>query len=448
MERKYLSKLIDWKDDPHRKPLMIWGARQVGKSYLVEELFAKVYFPERYLKIDLSDDVEFVNYAEKNSNLTKVLQYIELHYNFHADSEHLLFFDEAQECPSVVKMMKHFCENRRDIPVIVSGSLVRLRLRRESKISKKGFLFPTGKMNELTVYPLTFDEFLYNFNKNKFDYLQSHFAKKETLDSTLHEEFMDDFRIYMFIGGMPEVVNTFLYYKDDTIKALQKAEEKLKEIYDEYLADMDLYQASIESIVRTRLIYNDIFKQLNKENKNFKITSTIPALKNRDAANPYFWLTTSKVVLQSFCVKETVTLPLLKENDSLFRLYLSDVGMFARQSHLSYKTFLLDKSNSLSGVHYENYIAEELTAHAYGLYYWKGKRNSELEFLIDVSGEVVAIDSKKSRGTLDSLKEFRTHNKKTLAIKVSQNNYGFDEANNILTLPFYYFTFYLNSLNA
>ena len=109
MRRKYLNDLIEWMNDPRRKPLMVSGARQVGKSYLIEELFAKEYYKNKYLKIDLSDDVDFVEFAENNSNLEKVLEYIQLHYNFIPDENHLLIFDEAQECPSIVKMKRITC---------------------------------------------------------------------------------------------------------------------------------------------------------------------------------------------------------------------------------------------------------------------------------------------------------------------------------------------------
>jgi predicted AAA+ superfamily ATPase len=287
MRRKYLNDLIEWMNDPRRKPLMVWGARQVGKSYLIEELFAKEYFKDRYLKIDLSDDVDFAEFAENNSNLEKVLEYIQLHYNFIPDENHLLFFDEAQECPSIVKMMKHFNEKRRELPVIVSGSLVRLRIHRDSKKTNKKFLFPVGKINQLYVYPLTFDEFLMNYNENKYNYVKNHFETKEPIDKILHDELIDDFRTYMFIGGMPEVVDTFLAYKDK-ISAFKAANKKIKEIYDDYLDDMGLYQTSTESIIRSRLVYNDIYKQLNKENKNFKISQTVENVKNRDMINPYF----------------------------------------------------------------------------------------------------------------------------------------------------------------
>ena len=447
MKRKYLSKLEEWVQKPDRKPLMVWGARQVGKSYLVEELFAKKFFKGRYLKIDLSDEDDFVEYAENNSNLGKVLDYIELHYHFVPDKDHLLFFDEAQECPSIVKMMKHFCEKRRDIPLIVSGSLVRLRINRDSKKANKTFLFPVGKINQLYVYPMTFDEFLANYDSNMYEYVKRKFESKDLIDQYIHQELMDVFRTYMFVGGMPETVQTFLDYKDKKIRAYKETSKKLQEIYDDYLADMGLYQTSTESMIRSRLIYKDIYKQLNKENENFKISNTIENAKNRDMINPYFWLTTANVVLQSFCLKEKITLPLIEDESSIFRFYLSDVGMFTHQSGLDYERFLIDKDNALSGIYYENYVATELVARRYPLFYWKGKRSSEFEFIMNIDNSIVAIDAKRGKNNLNSLEEFRNHNKTDLIIKVSSNQYGYNEDQKLLTLPFYFFSFYLNSLS-
>lgn len=447
MKRKYLSKLEEWIQKPDRKPLMVWGARQVGKSYLVEELFAKKFFKDRYLKIDLSDEDDFVEYAENNSNLGKVLDYIELHYHFVPDKDHLLFFDEAQECPSIVKMMKHFCEKRRDIPLIVSGSLVRLRINRDSKKANKTFLFPVGKINQLYVYPMTFDEFLANYDSNMYEYVKRKFESKDLIDQYIHQELMDVFRTYMFVGGMPEAVQTFLDYKDKKIRAYKETSKKLQEIYDDYLADMGLYQTSTESMIRSRLIYKDIYKQLNKENENFKISNTIENAKNRDMINPYFWLTTANVVLQSFCLKEKITLPLIEDESSIFRFYLSDVGMFTHQSGLDYERFLIDKDNALSGIYYENYVATELVARRYPLFYWKGKRSSEFEFIMNIDNSIVAIDAKRGKNNLNSLEEFRNHNKTDLIIKVSSNQYGYNEDQKLLTLPFYFFSFYLNSLS-
>lgn len=451
MKRKYLDDLIKWNDDPQRKPLMVWGARQVGKSYLIEELFAKVYYKGRYKRIDCSDDSDFVNYVLNNDKLSKVLEYIEIQYDFKPDKDHLLIFDEAQECLPIVKMMKHFCEQRRDIPVIVTGSLVRLKILRDAH--KRGgyanntkFLFPVGKINQLYMYPLTFDEFLMNFNNKAYEYLKRSFKNNEQIDFLMHKNLMDMFNDYLFVGGMPEVVDTFLSNQHNRLVAFEKVVEKTKEIYDDYLADMDLYQASPESIIRSRSIYKDIYKQLNKENKNFKFSLTENGAKSRDMANPIGWLVTAKVVNQSFLLKEKVTSPLIKDEDSLMRLYLSDIGMFAYQSGLNAKAFLSDKDNALSGIYYETFVSTELIARGFELFYWKGKRDSELEFIVNVGTRIIPIDVKKGKDKMTSLEEFRQHNKKDIAIKISSNQYGYDKQLKLLTVPFYYVSFLLDNL--
>ena len=451
MERKYLSKLIDWKFDETRKPLMVWGARQVGKTYLIEELFAKKYFTNKYLRIDCSDDSKFVDFVFSNSKLSDVLEYIQIQYDFKADKDHLLIFDEAQECLPIIKMMKHFCEQRRDIPVIVTGSLVRIKILRDAhKRGKLGgelkFLFPVGKINQLYMYPLTFDEFLYNANSQAYEYLKRHYKSKEPIEYVMHEKLMNIFNDYLFVGGMPEAVDAFFLAKKNGKPAYEIAIERIKEIYDDYLADMDLYQASPESIVRSRMIFKDIYKQLNKENKNFKFSLTESGAKGRDMASPISWLVMGNVVKQSFLLKERVTLPLIKAEDSLTRLYLSDVGMFTYQSGINTKNFVKDKNNVLTGIFYENYLAVELTARGFELFYWKGKNDNEFEFIVSDGNQIIPIDVKKGKNKMNSLKEFRNHNKNDLAIKVSSNQYGFMKEQGILTVPFYYVPFLLDDL--
>ena len=451
MKRKYLDELIAWKDSEYRKPLILWGARQVGKSFLVEELFAKVYFKNRYLKIDCSDDKEFVDFVFSKNNLKDVLDYIEIRYDFKADKNHLLFFDEVQECLPLVKMLKHFCEQRRDIPVIVSGSLVRIKIFRESH--KRGldsnspkFLFPVGKINQLKMYPLTFDEFLLNYNENTYNFVKESYKKKTPLDNTIHLRLLDIVNDYFFVGGLPEVDDYFLSHKDDRVGVYKQVIPIIKEIYDNYLGDMELYQASPESIVRSKLIFKNIYKQLNKENKNFKFSLIEEGARWKDMANPVAWLVLAKIVNQSFQLKEIVTTPLIQEESSLMRLYLGDMGIFTYQSELNARSFLFDKNNSLSGIYYENFVANELIAAGFNIFYWKGKRNSEFEFIINIENRVIPIEVKKGRDRLNSLNEFRIHNKTDIAIKISSNNFGFDEVNKILTIPFYYVSFLLKDI--
>lgn len=449
MERKYLKDLTDWNQDEERKPLLVLGGRQVGKSYLIEELFAKKYYKDAYLRIDCSDDRAFVEYVFKNDNLNAVLDYLYAKYDFIPDRNHLLIIDEAQECLPIIKMMKHFCERKREIPLIVSGSLVRIKINRTSKSRKeedKSFLFPVGKINQLIVYPLTFDEFLFNYKKNTYDYLKQAFQEKRFINEELHQEMMNVFNDYLFVGGMPEAVNVFLKNRDNKVVAYERAAKTLSDIYSNYLSDMELYQASKESILKSRLIFKNIYSQLNKGNKNFKCSLLDERFKTRNVLTPIEWLVTANVVHKAYLLKEHVSTLLVESEESLFRLYLSDMGLFTYQSGLKAKNFVLDKANTLSGIYYENYIATELVARNQGLFYWKGKRDSEFEFLIDKDGQVIPIDSKKKKGSLHSINEFRMHNKKGLVLKVSTNHYGYDEENEILTIPYYFFAFYLNAL--
>lgn len=451
MERKYLDNLIEWKNDKNKKPLLVLGARQVGKTYLIEKLFAKNFYKNSYLRIDCSNEPEFVDYILKNPNLEKTIDYIQIKYNFHLDENHLLIIDEAQECLPIIQLMKQFCEKRREIPLIVTGSLVRIRIRRNAHkrggFAEKSFLFPVGKINRLNIYPLTFDEFLLNYSKNTYEYVKSCFESKKEIDKMTHELLMDIFHDYLFVGGMPEVVDTFLKNKNNKLNAYTDSLNVIKDIYSDYLSDMELYQASDESILRSRMIFNNIYSQLNKENKNFKTTIIDKKFKNRDLFTPIEWLLTTNIVYKASQLKEHVTSPLISPNESLYRLYLSDMGLFTYQSGLNTKSFYLNKNNSLSGIYYENYVSIELSARYNKLFYWKGKRDSELEFILDYQGRIIPLDVKKNKGNLNSLEEFRSHNNVDIAIKVSTNNFGYDKEKKILTIPFYYFSFFLNDLN-
>ena len=451
MYRKYLKQLENWYRDPSKKPLLIWGARQVGKTYLIKDLFAESFFADKYLRIDCSEDYKFTDFVFEHPNLDEVLDYIHFYYNFPTDKEHLLIFDEVQECLPIVKLLKHFCERRRDIPVIATGSLVRIKIFREthkrgSASSLNKFLFPVGKINQVNIFPMTFDEFLYNLDQNKYEFVKEHFEKKIEINPLMHQELLNIFYKYMFVGGMPEVVETFINNQDQGSNVYNIIYSKIKEIYDDYLADMDLYQASPESILRSRLIYKDIYNQLNKENKNFKFSAIEEGKRSRDMISSIGWLIMSKVVNQSFLLKERITLPLIKEDNSLMRLYLSDIGMFTYQSGVNAKTFVTDKNNVLSGIYFETYVAQELVANGFELFYWKGKRSSEFEFVINDGEKIIPIDVKKGRSRLNSIEEYRVHNKKDVVIKISSNQYGFDKDNLLLTVPFYYVPLLLKAI--
>lgn len=446
MERMALQKLIDWNNNKRKKPLIIWGARQVGKTYLVEELFAKKYYKNSYIYIDCKKEDEIREFCSETANAEKIIEYISLRKGKQINERTLLIFDEVQECPNIISSLKYFCQDFREVPVIVTGSMVRIKLQREthkrgSKENDK-FLFPVGKINQLTIYPMTFDEFLMNSNKMLYDTVKKAYEEKRPLDNQIHALAMEQVYRYLLVGGMPEAVEA--YIEEDN---LLESREILKVLYDNYLSDMELYQASQEAVLRSRVLFQNIYRELNKESKNFSPGLISEKSKTRDYATSIQWLTMAHVVNQSFQLKEHITMPLMPDSESNFRLFLGDIGMFSYQSGINAASFISnERDNTLSGIFFENFVANELIAKGHNLFYWRGRTSAELEFIIESSNKLYPLDVKKGRGTLNSLEKFSNHNKFEYAIKVSKNNYGYNSEQKLLTVPFYFISFVAEDL--
>lgn len=445
MERIALQKLIAWNNNKRKKPLVVWGARQVGKTYLVEELFAKTYYKNNYIYVDCKKEDEIREFCSKTANAEKIIEYISLRRGKQINEKTLLIFDEVQECPNIISSLKYFCQDYREIPVIATGSMVRIKLQRETH--KRGrendkFLFPVGKINQITIYPMTFDEFLMNNNQMLYDAIKKAYESKQPLDNQIHELAMEQIYKYLLVGGMPEAVESYIYENN-----LLEAREILKVLYDNYLSDMELYQASHEAILRSRALFQNIYRELNKESKNFSPGLIEEKSKTRDYATSIQWLTMAHVVNQSFQLKEHITMPLMPDSESSFRLFLGDIGMFSYQSGINAASFISnERDNTLSGIFFENFVANELIAKEHKLFYWRGRSSAELEFIIESNNKLYPLDVKKGKGTLNSLEKFSNHNKFEYAIKVSKNNYGCNPEQKLLTIPFYFIPFVAKDL--
>ena len=331
MERNALQKLIDWSANKRKKPLIVWGARQVGKTYLVKELFAEKYYKNNYIYLDCKIEDEIREFCSKTANAEKIIEYVSLFKGKKITENTLLIFDEVQECPNIISSLKYFCQNFRNIPVIATGSMVRIKLQRETHKrganQKEKFLFPVGKINQITIYPMTFDEFLMNSNKMLYNAIKKAYESKLPLDAHIHELAMEQVYKYLLVGGMPEAVEEYIDGEN-----LFEAREILKVLYDNYLSDMELYQASQEAVLRSRVLFQNIYRELNKESKNFSPGLIEEKSKTRDFATSIQWLTMAHIINQSFQLKEHITMPLMPDNDSNFRLFLGDIGMFSYQA--------------------------------------------------------------------------------------------------------------------
>ncbi len=433
VERTKLAELKAWYASARRKPLVIWGARQVGKTYLVKKLFAERDF-KSYVYIDLKKDVDARAFFSTTADADKYLEYIEARYGKKISNEVPLIFDEVQQCNQVLSALKYFWQDHPELPVIATGSMVRLSIKHsEHKNTNNDFLFPVGAIDSINVYPMNFEDYLLNANKVLLDRIREAYKNKKALEQYEHELALDYLYEYLTIGGLPEALASFVENNSyvDAYKAIRS-------IYDNYLADMDTYNISNETILKTRNVYKNIFAQINKENKNFKIGEIEKGRSNRDYFYAYQWLELAKIVYHSRKKTGKITFPLIDEDEGLFRMYLSDAGMFAYQSKTNQADFFTkDKRNTLSGVFYENYVATELVAKEIPLYYWSGGKQHEFEFIVENNGKILPIDVKKKKGSLHSLASFRLCNPKSTAIKISSNNYGYNAENDILTIPLY-----------
>lgn len=459
MKRSIEEKLLKWKSGPFRKPLLLNGARQVGKTYLIKEIFGPNNF-KHLIYIDFRSDAQTRKFVKNHPSAKEIIQYISLRFETTIDENTLLFFDEIQEAVQILTAAKYFAQDYKNIPIIMAGSLVRVKLKQietekdgqniilDPEISKENqdghnnFLFPVGKIDELDIYPMTFDEFLLAYKPSFYQFLKNSFDTKTALNVEYHQMAMDYFYDYLKIGGMPEVVDIFIQSGSPL-----RAQEKTRRIFDNYLSDMGLYQISSQTITRSRIIFSNIYNQLSKENKNFKISVLEEGKRFRDYMSSFDWLEIARLIYKCSQVKEKVTLPLRPDSESLFRIYLPDCGLFTMESGMNLASFKESlNANVLSGIFMENFVAEELRARNIDLFYWKGKTSSEFEFLLNVNNTVVPIEVKKNKGALNSLAVYKRFNPYKCSIKVSQNKYGFDKENGIYTMPFYYLSFLLNEL--
>jgi len=421
-------------------------ARQVGKTYLVKDLFAERHYPGNHIYVDCKVEDEIRKFCMGTANASKIIEYISLVKGKRITEKTLLIFDEVQECPNIVSSLKCSCQDFRDMQVIATGSMVRIKIQRETH--KRGaqsegkFLFPVGKINQITLHPMTFGEYLQNSNEMLYEAIQQAYASGKAVDPAIHELALEQVYRYLLVGGMPEAVEAYI---DDG--GLIGSREILTSLYDNYLSDMELYQASPEAQLRSRAIFSNIYKELSHGTKSFSPGMLEEKSKTRDYATAIEWLTLAHAVNQSFQLKESVSLPLMQDLDSSFRLYLGDVGMFSYQSSINASSFISrDRENTLSGIFFENFVANELVATGQKLFYWKDKSSSELEFIVEADNKLYPIDVKKGRGCLNSLGKFANRNRFEYAIKAARNNYGYNREQKTLTVPFYFISFLAKDL--
>lgn len=425
MRRKIEQKLIEWKNKGSaRMPLLLNGARQVGKTYILREFGTKEF--KNVVYINLETNLTVASYFSDNIAPEKIIRYLEASANEKIiPGETLIILDEIQSCERALTALKYFCEETPEYHIAAAGSLLGVAINRQH------YSFPVGKVETLTLYPLDFEEFLWAREKEFLcDEIRQAYETMEPLPDALHQEATELYREYLLIGGMPACINAFLRTGSFLDVPLVQ-----NEILDNYIADMAKYASNTDS-VKIRACYNSIPAQLAKENKKFQYKVV-----QRGGSAALFgasleWLSLAGIVLKCQRISQAAEPIAVYADLSAFKIYMGDVGLLAMKSGISQQTVLSGEGNAFMGALTENYVAQQLAAKGYDLYYWESNSIAELGFVLQKENQIVGVEVKKGENVRSrSLSVFVNSYHPAYSIRFSLKNFGEKDA--LKSIPLY-----------
>ena len=433
LKRKMYEQLLRWKNNKGKECLLIKGARQVGKTYLVRE-FAKAEY-ESFVEINfhMQSSLKVIFEGDKSAEeiykrITANIPGVKL-----IPGKTLIFLDEIQKCANARTALKFLAEDGR-YDVIASGSLLGLAYGKDAdKDVEEVESVPVGYEKPLMMYSLDFEEFLwaYGYGSDTVDYLKNFYSSKEKIPFEVNEKFEAILNEYLVVGGMPEVVADFMEHKDFT--RVQEIQDK---ILASYADDISQHAKGAEK-VKVRKCYDSIPRQLAKENKKFKYSEVKSKATARKFGDSIQWLRDANMAY--ICYNTTTPMLPLKayEKDSEFKVYINDTGLLLALYGFATKQALLNgnlKGFAKGGI-YENFVAETLVKNGYSLHYYKPNDNSNLEFVIERNGEIVPIEVKAGNTATKSLNQFIENFSPSVAFKLISGNIVENEQK--ISLPHY-----------
>ena len=425
MKRKLEDKLLEWKNKgSKRMPLILNGARQVGKTYTLRG-FGSINY-KNVVYVNLETNLLVSSYFSDNINPERIIQYLEAYSNQKiVPEETLIILDEIQSCERALTSLKYFCEDTPEYHIVAAGSLLGVAINREK------YSYPVGKVDTITLYPFDFEEFLWAMNESRLcDEIYYCYNEITPMPEALHQKAIDLYRMYLIIGGMPASINEYL----DTEKLLSVPDVQNK-ILNDYLADMSKYSSHSES-VKIRACYESIPAQLAKENKKFQYKIVQKGGTASIFGASIDWLNYAGIILKCQRIEHAFEPIAVYSDLSSFKLYMGDVGLLTMKSGLSHQTILSGEKNLFMGSVAENYIAQTLASKEYNLYYWTSKNTAELDFVLQLGRDIIGVEVKKETHTRSkSLGVFVDKYNPSYSIRFSNNNFGF--ANNIKSIPLY-----------
>ena len=427
MKRKIYKDLLNWKENSIDIPLMIIGARQIGKTYIIKE-FCKNEF-ENYIYINLLDNPQIVDLFEQSipteEKFTK-MQWI-LNENINLEKT-IIFFDEIQLSEKLISNLKYFCESDKPFKIICAGSLLGV------KINRFHSSFPVGKVKMEYMFPMDFEEFLMaTSSQGLIDEIYKCYNEVIPMTNALHDKLLNLYRLYLCVGGMPQAVqkivdvNQNIFDFDKTI---------VKNIIESYLNDMNQYILNNTEKSRIEAIYKSIPSQLGNISNKFQYTKINSNARGRDYETALQWLISSTMVYKCNLLKTIQIPPKAYADEEYFKLYISDVGLLTSLLEIQYNDILLDNNFLYKGNIAENYVAEQLVRNGVSLYYWKSNSDAEIDFILYNEDGLIPIEVKASDNiTSKSLNSYIKKYNPKYSIRISAKNFGFE--NNIKSIPLY-----------
>ena len=424
MERFITKKLVEWKNSKDRKPLILKGARQVGKTYILKEFGKNNYENIAYFNFDHDDNL--AELFKNTKNPKRIIEQLSL-----VDGKKimpqktLIIFDEIQECPNALNSLKYFCEEASEYHVACAGSLLGIRLSKTS--------FPVGKVEFLNLYPMTFSEFLLADNSENLVEVMRQTKEVKPILEIFATQLTEKLKTFYIIGGMPEAVYSWVTDKD-----IEKVNKIQKNILDSYENDFSKH-TDISEANKISLIWNGIPSQLAKENKKFIYQVLKKGARAREYEGALNWLNSADLIQKCYLVTKCAFPLKAYQNLQAFKIYMNDVGLLRRMSDLDSKIVL--EGNKLleefKGLFTENYAANVLTyMQNESPHYYTFDRN-EIDFIVQKHNEIIPIEVKSNKSTNhNSLTKYNEINDNKISYRFSLNNLS--KNGKVINIPLYF----------
>lgn len=431
MQRAIQNRLLQWKDKSGRLPLIIQGARQVGKTYMMKWLGEKHFESSVYFNFD--ERPELQEFFSKNKDIDRIVQSLSLISGVEIDHQTLIIFDEIQECPEALSTLKYFAEKRPDLAVVCAGSLLGILLH-------SGFSFPVGKVDFLTMYPMTFREVLPYWNEKSAHYIDRMDAL-EPIPELFFNELSDSFKKYLITGGMPAVVTEF-----NSSKTFSGCENLLENLILSYKGDFAKHPI-MQDVAKIGQVFDSLPSQLARENRKFVYKLIRTGARAREYEDSIQWLIRSGLVHQVF-LNTKPGIPLSAYDDlSAFKLYALDVGIMRRMARLNPSAYA--EGNRLftefKGAIVENYTLQSLVNQFEDTpRYWISGNTAEVDFLVQYENDIIPIEVKSDENIKSrSLALYHQKYNPVVRIRYSLKNLSFRDG--LLNIPLF-LTDYTNEL--